>query len=1517
VGLGSDGLWTTAANWSGGFPVGADDVIFSNGAVIKGTVNNLVASLHSVTFGGGGFSVSGNTLVLTNGILATNTTGANVFVPPVVLGASQSFTNLNSGSQLSFIALDLAGRSLTLRGGGTNLIANLISDSAGGGSLTNAGTGVFLMSGTNSTFTGPTALNAGTNIINSVHRRSPITWTAGTLGGAGQLGQVTASGSAAKQLRPGYLGTGILTTSNLVLNSSVTNIVELNGPTAGTDYDQIVVSNGNLTLGSATLAISFAGGLSNSFGDTFTLINLPNPTNTVTGTFAGLPEGSAFTNNSIVYQLSYAGGDGNDITLTASGYVSTGTTRTWDGGGTNNFWMNRTNWANNQVPVQGDNLQFSEIAAARRTNFNDFPAETTFGFLQFDVPLGGTLDFKISGNAFRLNDGVRLQPSSGTFQLDMSGSVVISNRIALNKDQTFTNALDADLRFAGEVALAGNTLLVGVRGNTDIFFDAPIAGPGQFATVATGRVNLNSSNALTGSMELLNGLVTAFHPQALGSAISGPVHVGTNGTLRLQGTNTVFTGSTIVLTGRLEVANFPGNALSAPLLIAGTNALIISTNIIAIGTNFTFQGPVTNTSQVTVSGAVRLAPSGLILGGGDVRDLAGVFDVDGVVHNTVLVGNTTVGGNLSGSGQIDRIISTNFGTISPGSLSDATLSLSPLRAGSLLLTNLTTVLMDLFPNRPGGGATNDCIITSNAPALNQANLKITALTNLSPNQTFTILRNDSAAPVTNTFKNLPEGTVFAATNGNLALRINYAAGDSNDVVLTVLSNTPPTFAGGGTTNLSVNELVPLTYTNAITDLEQPPQTFTWTLLTPISGLALNATNGVLTWTPTEAQGPSTNTVLVKVTDSGTPPLSSTGTVIIVVREINLAPVPVPVPATNVLAGNTIAIQLAANDSDIPINPLTWFATGLPTGASVSASGLFTYTPPLSDSGVKNISIKVFDVNTNAASNQSLTNTLSFTVNVLLRRIVINTNDSGPGSLRQAMLDVNTNVAGGEIDFAIPGTGPFKIAPASNLPALTRVTVIDGYTQTNSQPNTNAVGDSAVLMIELSGETGISGPAIGWGGFASGQPATIRGLCINRFTNSTALVSGCTGCGFATTSGSVVEGCFIGTDVTGTFALPNGRGIQYLQTVDARIGGPAPSQRNIISGNQFYGIEPVENEVINHHLTIQNNYLGTDHTGTNALGNGFGAINAPTGGVGGPGFHAHDCLIADNVICANGGAGAGPGINWGGATNRFVRNKIGVGADGLTALGNAAAGFALFSSDSTIGGTNLADANVIGNNGLAGIALSDGARNAFLGNSIVHNGRLGIDLAGANRTDNDLGDIDIGPNDLQNSPVLTSVTPAAGLLTVSGTLNSGSNTTYRIELFNSPDFGPNNQPQAASFLGFTNVTTDSNGNIAFTITIATNLPGSAFLTATATDPLGNSSEISDGQTVASLNIVSLGSQVRVFWLTNLSAFILQSNASIIQPNNWSNVPGANGVINSNFFRDFPGSESTRFFRLHLP
>ena len=1188
------------------------------------------------------------------------------------------------------------------------------------------------------------------------------------------------------------------------------------------------------------------------------------------------------------------------------GLESSAATLNWTGFGTNSLWMNRSNWSGNVAPITGDDLNFRAAAVvfSRRTNSNDFPTDTTFGALHFTAELGSTLDYTIFGNSIRLTNGVSQEPS-GTFQLDMKGTTTVSNHLTLGASQVFTNALDGALRFAGGVALGANSLFVGVRSITDVTFDAPVTGAGTLdvnpsGSAVLGRVHLASSNAIAGEIVVRGGALLAEHAQALGSASAGPVHVGASGTLRLALANAVFTGSSLAMTGRLEVLGATNSSLSAPILVAGSNA------VFAISNNFTLQAAITNSTQLTNigSGLLRIAPTVIVQGGGLLRNL-GVLDVDGIVHNSVQIGAGIQGGSLSGSGQIDSVTVSGFAVIAPGSGTDPTLGLDPLRVGRLSLNSGTTLKMELFPQRPGGGSTNDTIIVTNAPTLGNAALTLIALTNLAPNQQFMILQNLGAAPVTNTFFNLPEGAVLPATNGNFALRISYVGGDGNDVVLTALSNTPPTFATP-TNNLTIVEANLLTYTNIVSDLERPPQTMSWSLLTPLSGLNLDPVSGVLTWTPTEAQGPSTNTVLVKVTDSGTPPMSSTGTVIIAVQEFNQPPVPVAVPDTNLLAGNILSLQLVANDPDLPANTLTWQPISLPAGATLASNGQYTYSTGPLEGGIKTNRVRVYDFNPDAVNQNSFTNNLTFLVRVLSRRIVTNTNDSGAGSLRQAILDVNTNPAGGFVEFDIPGSGAQKITPLTQLPDLGGSLSIDGYTQPGARPASPT--NAATILIELSGESLTNGSdGLRW--FLSGQ--TIRGLCINRFANGNALDSQCQAC-----SGQVIEGCYIGTDTSGTVARPNFYGIRLDSTANARIGGPDLAQRNIISGNQHDGMSIAQgfDGATTYNLTIQNNMIGTDRTGTNALGNGGKGIVTETGGVGGQGFSGYGCVIADNVIAANGSIG----VNFGGTGNVFVRNKIGVGLDGAVPLGNGDIGLALFGNAHRVGTTNSADANIIANNNGPGVLLNDGTNHAVLGNSIFRNSGLGIDLAPAGVTPNDPGDVDVGVNNLQNFPVITTVTPTSGGVTVNGALNSISNTTYRLEFFHSPDFAPNGQPQAKTFLGTTNVSTDAGGNASFSV-VLNQTAGGGFITATATDPAGNTSEISAGLAFAAarLDIANLGAQVRVFWVTNLSGYLLQSNSSVALSGGWTNVPGAPGVSGSNYFRDFSPTDAPRYFRLRLP
>ena len=113
-------------------------------------------------------------------------------------------------------------------------------------------------------------------------------------------------------------------------------------------------------------------------------------------------------------------------------------------------------------------------------------------------------------------------------------------------------------------------------------------------------------------------------------------------------------------------------------------------------------------------------------------------------------------------------------------------------------------------------------------------------------------------------------------------------------------------------------------------------------------------------------------------------------------------------------------------------------------------------------------------------------------------VVLNTNDSGAGSLRQAILDANAVVGVQTISFDIPGSGVQTIAPTSDLPAISDPVIIDGYTQPGASPNTLQSGDNAVLLIELSGSHVGTNSATASGLLLTGGGSTVEGLVINDF-----------------------------------------------------------------------------------------------------------------------------------------------------------------------------------------------------------------------------------------------------------------------------------------------------------------------------------------------------------------------------------------------------------------------------------
>jgi hypothetical protein len=399
--------------------------------------------------------------------------------------------------------------------------------------------------------------------------------------------------------------------------------------------------------------------------------------------------------------------------------------------------------------------------------------------------------------------------------------------------------------------------------------------------------------------------------------------------------------------------------------------------------------------------------------------------------------------------------------------------------------------------------------------------------------------------------------------------------------------------------------------------------------------------------------------------------------------------------------------------------------------------------------------------------------------------VTNTNDSGAGSLRQAILDANANPGLDTIAFDIPSSdggcapsGVCTIVPATQLPTVSDPVIIDGYTQPGSSVNTDPAAFNGVLLIELSGGGTLQANAFN----ITAGGSTVRGLIINGFRGTFAAA----GNAFHLTSagGNHIEGNFIGTDSTGTLPFENeDDGFVTDTGSDGNvIGGTTPAARNVISGqgSLAFFIETAGN-------VIQGNFIGTQRDGVSPLGN-----------LQGVGFVGGANSANDNVV-----GGIGPG-----------------------------------------------EANVIAFNAIRGVVgeAASGTGNAVRGNSIHDNGELGIDWVPVGPTPNDPGDADTGMNDYQNFPIIQTVNhlgPQGGSTEVVGKLDSAPSTTYDLDFYANPACSnfPREFLEGQTYLGSSQVTTDGSGHASFDVTFAVVTEAGARISATATDPAGNTSEFS--------------------------------------------------------------------------
>lgn len=507
--------------------------------------------------------------------------------------------------------------------------------------------------------------------------------------------------------------------------------------------------------------------------------------------------------------------------------------------------------------------------------------------------------------------------------------------------------------------------------------------------------------------------------------------------------------------------------------------------------------------------------------------------------------------------------------------------------------------------------------------------------------------------------------------------------------------------------------------------------------------------------------------------------------------------------------------------------------------------------------------------------------------------VVNTDDSGPGSFRQTLLDANATVESDSIHFNLPGPGPHTISPGIGLPKITRPVIIDGATQP---------GYAGQPLIELEGSGAFS---TGYGLWITAGDSTVRGLAINRFGGR-----GSFQILLETKGTNTIVGNYIGLDVTGTQSFGGRRHGLEIASSDNLIGGADPSARNVISGTGDQGIV-----ILGSRNRIQGNLIGTDVTGTNALPNlaGVFLIVGPSGQA-----------VVDNVI---GGTNRGEGNVISGnieagvflqaSRNVIQGNYVGTDLSGTNAMSNGSHGVLVN------GNNNILAGNTIAFNGGDGVFIPIGNGNLIRGNRIFSNDGMGIDLGSKGVTANDPTDADTGANNLQNFPVLTLAANLGGSTTLSGSLRARANAVFNLDFFSTDKPDPTGYGQGQDYIGSSTIKTDATGNADFSETVAVAVPIGRFVTATATDSANNTSEFSEciavtaGVSPPTLSVFKSpsGDALTIAWPASFAGFALEATENLAAPISWTAVTTAPVVVEDRNQVSVPLVEITaKFYRI---
>jgi uncharacterized repeat protein (TIGR01451 family) len=1121
------------------------------------------------------------------------------------------------------------------------------------------------------------------------------------------------------------------------------------------------------------------------------------------------------------------------------------------------------------VRINGGQLETSGVGIGIRLT----GGASTAAKLEF-TPLGGTakfagdvvfngttanalIDFGASGGTVEIggdlgSGGTIVNNSTSTVDFNGTGAQTI-NSYTFNHLQVDKNGGTATLN--GPITVNGDFVLMNLGAFDDGGYQVSLNGGGTSTVQMSGTAVLKLGSAASATAFPNPFASTSFGPgntvvyqagvpQTIDSAVTYPkLYLSTMG----AATSKTLSGTPLQVTGQLDVwdngvntvtLDLGGNTLDLDGDLSGDGAVSMTTGAMTIGGNFP-------------------ASASLTPGSGTVTyDGTGPQNILATTYNNLVVNKSantaTVGGNLAAanltvaSGTFDLgantvTLSDGLTIFGPGTLlsSTATLQLAgsslqtiattaPLTFATLTVTNpngatfgVANVTVNTALNLNGGTITGNFFVDVLATVNRTTGWVIGTLgmgMNNTPARRFHVGTAASYLPV----------DVDAGSGGTLTLRANEGKSPDrtfNNVLDRYWSITAGTVVPieSITFNYNQSDVVAGDETKYIL-ASYDSGSFTFTHYGNVDDVnnnvtATNLTGYVQDWIIGQPGSLAAASQLAIIdVNSGTDPNTGSPFDVVVEAQDDGG------VATPVFDPTGISLSVA-----IGSGTLGGTITGTISGGSdnTTISGV-TYSP-----AENNVTLGVA-----RTSGDVLTNGTSPTFNVLAAPSTItvtNLNDSGAGSLRDAIATANSAGCGSPctIDFSVSG----EISLATPLPAITTSDLtIDGYTAPGASPNTNAYGQpsNAVITLAING-----GGSVNFGFDIQETFVKISGFAIKNFGNAGVLFSG-------DNSGSNVSGCSIGTDVTGTIAAPNAAGVHFSGSAEASLGGLLPAARNVISGNTTWGV--ITDSAANT-ISILGNYIGTKADLSGALANGTGvkvcdgcSVSLGAAGVGnivsgnlgsgmvlagdGTTLIAHyigiagsggtampnatgiqiDATASNNII-----GGASPsdvnyiggntqnGILVRGDDNTIDNNWIGVAPDGTTARGNGGSGVRIENSGSrNFVGTTFGNKLVFNVNGAT--VADTGIGNVIRRGKIAGNTNRGIDLGDNGTTNNDAVDADTGPNNFQNFPLISEAKYVAGNISVKATLDSSGGVNANFVIFDIYKADASSPAQALEYLG---------------------------------------------------------------------------------------------------------------------